>query len=369
MAHMRFLKAGVVVLVAVQLSACAGAGPSRTACNYAAVKGDHFVFATTYAGGERFGYPHWYATVNVDQTLPYEPYVGRKGKLTPEVISPKERRYYDLRKAVLENCEVVYTAVDRSVPIYWEIYFAKDLDRANALIGKTIWINNAAGSSAIALGTPDPKVSYPAHDREPVTVIGVTMRRYGHIRGAGSFYVAVKKKSAEEGLLPFNDRYFSETEPSAPVASSQAGGAPARNNSTSLSEGLRTMRQGETQEAAIALFAEHAAQGNIPALLNDMDPLARKAAGDEAIRQLLVGTVVPFFGGFQALDGYKNVNPAQFPDGRIGLIHYTYIVTKDGFRKPISIALINSGSAVYVVHVTVGECVKERHPITKGRCD
>ena len=364
---MSFLKAGVLVPLVAGLAACAGAGPSRPACDYASTEGDPFVFATTYAGGERFGYQHWRARLKADQHLPYEPYVGRKGKLTAEVISSKDHKYFDLQKAVLENCEIVYTEVSKSDPFYWEVYMAKDLEKANALIGKKIWINNAVGSRPSDLSTPDPKVFYPTHDREAVTVTGVMLEKYGHIRGASSFYLRVKNKAGEEGLLAFNTRYFFESEPGPSIASNQASPSPIRD--TTLDEGLRMMQQGQDQEAAIALFAKHAAQGDIPALLNDMDPVARKAVGDEAIQQLLAGAVVPFFTNFQTLDGYKNVSPAQFPDGRTGLVHYMYIVTKDGTRKPMIIALINAGPSVYVVNVTVDQCVKERHPVTAGRCD
>lgn len=88
------------------------------------------------------------------------------------------------------------------------------------------------------------------------------------------------------------------------------------------------------------------------------------------MREYLSTKVVPFFRDFRRVDTYQAIAQAEFPDGRVGIIHYTYIEDGAGQKKPISIALVGGdGESVGVVNITVGECVEERHPRSEGRCD
>jgi hypothetical protein len=136
----------------------------------------------------------------------------------------------------------------------------------------------------------------------------------------------------------------------------------------SMQEGLKMARQGKDQSAAIASFAQLAAKGDADGMLSMVDPAMRKSQGDDAIRDAFIKAVIPFFADFQTVDGYEKVTHATLPDGRSGLFHYTYIVTRDGSRKPISIALITDADKVNVLSITVNQCVKDRHPVSKGRC-
>ena len=137
----------------------------------------------------------------------------------------------------------------------------------------------------------------------------------------------------------------------------------------SMEEGLKMSRQSEDQSAAIASFAQLAAKGDADGMLSMVDPAMRKSQGDDAIRKSFKQAIIPFFADYQAVDGYEKVTHASLPDGRSGLFHYTYIVTRDGSKKPVSIALINDADKVNVLSITVNQCVKDRHPVTKGRCD
>jgi hypothetical protein len=136
-----------------------------------------------------------------------------------------------------------------------------------------------------------------------------------------------------------------------------------------LDDALRTMTAADGDKAAIQLFAERAAAADIQALIRSFDPAAQKAMGPAQMCEYLTQTVVPFFKDFSRVDTYETVAQAALPDGRVGTIHYTYIENTAGQKKPISIALIALGTGTGVVNVTVGECVKDRHPVSEGRCD
>jgi hypothetical protein len=136
-----------------------------------------------------------------------------------------------------------------------------------------------------------------------------------------------------------------------------------------MEEGLKMRQQADDQATAIASFAKLAAKGDVEGLLAMVDPAMRTAQGDATIRDVFKKAVIPFFADFASVDGYEKVTHASLPDGRSGLFHYTYIVTKDGSKKPVSIALINDGDQVHVLSITVNQCVKDRHPVSKGRCD
>ena len=136
-----------------------------------------------------------------------------------------------------------------------------------------------------------------------------------------------------------------------------------------LHDALQTMKVADGDKAAIQSFAKKAAAADIPALVQTFDPAVRKTADPAQMREYLVTKVVPFFKDFRKVDTYEAIAPASFPDGRVGTVHYTYIEDNAGRKKPISIALIAEGGTVGVVNVTVGQCVKDRHPVSAGRCD
>lgn len=128
------------------------------------------------------------------------------------------------------------------------------------------------------------------------------------------------------------------------------------------------MEKADAGVALIQAFAESAAAGDIEALIRALDPAVREAGDDDALRIYLAATVVPYFRDFGRLDTYETIARASFPDGRIGIVHYTYIENQAGEKKPISIALVDGGERVAVVNITVGECVTSRHPRSEGRC-
>lgn len=208
----RVLAVVVALFIAVYLSGCASqqkvAGPPP--CAFEKIAGDPFEFVPNYPGGERYGYFSWKTHPDSTKRLTYFDYVGRKGKLTSETVTTSDSLY---RKAILENCEVVFAEISKEYPVYQGAVVAKDLARARSLVGKQIWSNNALVIKNLDLITADPKRSYPLQNIERLLVTGVVLDQYGHASGAGSFFIKVRKATGEEGLLRFSDQYFYESDP------------------------------------------------------------------------------------------------------------------------------------------------------------
>jgi hypothetical protein len=204
----------VTLFIAVYSNGCASRPAKQMAapppCPFEQIYGDLFEFLPSYPGGERYGYFSWKTHPDSTKRLPYFNYVGRKGKLTSEIITTTDYLY---RKAILENCEVVFAEISKEYPVYQGAVLAKDLARARALIGKQIWSNNALVVKNLDLITADPKRSYPIRNIERLLVTDVVLAQYGHASGAGSFFIKVRKESGEEGLLKFSDQYFHESDP------------------------------------------------------------------------------------------------------------------------------------------------------------
>jgi len=91
---------------------------------YISSTGEEFVFATTYPGGEKYGYPLWHKWPMVlGGELSYQDYVGRKGKLEDRIIY-EPSGISKFRKAVMENGEVLYLDVAGNIPpngIYFQL--------------------------------------------------------------------------------------------------------------------------------------------------------------------------------------------------------------------------------------------------------
>ncbi|WP_287372291.1 hypothetical protein [Prosthecochloris sp.] len=231
-----------VLLLIVMLAGIADfclAKSSQTA-DYSTAEGEEFVFAKTYPGGEKYGYQLWHKQLTGYRgtSLPYEEYVGRKGKIeTTITYDPSQSRFISekskskFRKAVLENGEVVYAyLVSNSLPD--NIYLTEEVNRARSLIGQKIWVNNSRVVGSQVLITPDENLSYPTYNAEPLTVVDIFMSVYGHSRGRGAFSMRVRKSSGEEGLIKFYDRYFYTSNPIPPGTSQKVRRAIERQEVT-----------------------------------------------------------------------------------------------------------------------------------------
>lgn len=200
-----------LALVALALLATAKANGAES-CDYQNLNGEEVTFRQTYPSGEKYGYQSWYSKPDVGaRQLPYEPYVGKKGKVQDGVI---EDRFgiSKFKQVILENCESVYAnLVSNELPE--NVIRSLDIDIAKLLVGKTIWIDQPHGAYPFELITLDKGVSYPLKNFEEVTVIDLYMPAISHGRGRAPFFFKVRKATGEQGYFPFNALYFRQTNP------------------------------------------------------------------------------------------------------------------------------------------------------------
>lgn len=181
-------------------------------CDYELQPGDEFFFPTTSADLAKYGYQFWGAEPRLNLTLSYERYAGKKGKLTSEQV-PGRNRLGTFQKAILENCEIVYAEVPQGSIKGNIVTFRRDVDTASRLVGRKIWINQTGVAKSLELATENSKLSYPLAHLEEVEVIGLSLEKLGHTRGAGPFYLKLRKASGETGLLVYSIAYFYLSKP------------------------------------------------------------------------------------------------------------------------------------------------------------
>jgi hypothetical protein len=153
-----------------------------------------------------------------------------------------------------------------------------------------------------------------------------------------------------------------------PIVGASSSLNESRNTALAAATPGAAAMKGASEEKTIEQFARSASEEDVNALFNSFASEPIRATGSDQLIKFLEATVVPFFAGAK-LDGYSAVNGAQFEDGSTGNIHYMYIVTPAGKYRPFLIALRNENGKTMVMNIVVGQCVKNRHPKTKGRCD
>lgn len=182
---------------------------------YSDVAGKQFSFGPIFSSARNPRYSSWYDRPDSDprHNLPYDEYVGRRGKLTEEKTKPAFGSSFAFQKAILENGEVVYANINITDPKYFYVYFDEEVENAKKLIGKTVWINLAGSKAPSQLITSNVSVSFPLYNIEPVTVINYALESYGHSKGIGPFYLRLRKSSGDEGLFRYNETCFFTFDP------------------------------------------------------------------------------------------------------------------------------------------------------------
>lgn len=184
------------------------------ACDFDLQSGDEFFFPQNASADlTKYGYQFWSTEARLNSTpLAHDKYVGKKGKLTSEQI-PGRNRLGSFQKAILDNCEVVYAETPHGTIGGNIVTFRRDVESATKLIDRKIWINQSSVVRPQELATEDPNVSYVLAHLEEVDVIGLKLEKLGHTRGAGPFYLKIRKKSGEVGLLVYSLKYFYISKP------------------------------------------------------------------------------------------------------------------------------------------------------------
>ena len=127
---------------------------------------------------------------------------------------------------------------------------------------------------------------------------------------------------------------------------------------------MQMMQAAEKQKTFIENFAMLAKARNENGVFALLDSKLIRDVGEQQLRKKLNNDVFPFFSQYDKLNNYEQITKAQVGDGRVGLWHYTYIVDTKGKVSPFQIAVIDTDDGQKILSVTVGQCVKGRHPPT-----
>lgn len=207
------------LIIASSLFASSGIAQTADHCEYASLPGKEFAFIEKSESLQHFGYQAWKEEPDIiHKALAYEHYVGKKGKIQEQQIEDRIGLWF---VAILETCEKIYTSGGlKSDPIpiadlekHTGIYFKDTIDAAESMVGEDIWINLNSTVRDQTLFTDDPNVNYPLSHIEPLEIVGLHMKSMGHFRGAGPFYLVVKKRTGEQGYIAFNNYYFFNQDP------------------------------------------------------------------------------------------------------------------------------------------------------------
>ncbi|HRE16383.1 MAG TPA: hypothetical protein PLW86_04840 [Rhodocyclaceae bacterium] len=133
----------------------------------------------------------------------------------------------------------------------------------------------------------------------------------------------------------------------------------------SLQKEMQMMRDGEKQTAFIEKVAQQAKDKDLLSILAEIDSSILKESGQENISEYFQKAIFPFFENYVKLHNYKQITNAVLPNGRSGLWHYTYITTTTEEMSPFRIAIIDTTEGPKILNISVGECIKGRHPICK----
>ena len=230
-----------LLLLPLLLSACVAnplasdfaAGVKPGSCNYRELAGREFVFrAADQALDNIDDHPWKKSPEGSDKQKPYFYTAGEKAKLNPRLLSGHGNSSWF--QALTEQCEFIYARRDRSeAPASrerdeslaprdpWQElpdgYFLDTYREAEGKIGRVI-LSKPAAKGLERLDTRDPKRSLAKSNLEPLTIIGLDTTEYSHTHGSNRpFYLVVRKSSGEEALLPYDERYFHESDPIDPA--------------------------------------------------------------------------------------------------------------------------------------------------------
>lgn len=187
----------------------ADAGLFSKECDYQSIEGEVFTFSSTYAGGEKYPYFSWSKNPSTaGWKLSHNNYVGKKGKLTTDIVKESVYSSFSYQKAVLENCEIVYAQISQKNTAIDGVYFDKEIQEANKLIGKLIFVKNTLVLKPQKLITEAKDITYSLKNIERLNVIDISFQSFPYSMGTGPFFLKVKKENGDEGLIKYNSRYF-----------------------------------------------------------------------------------------------------------------------------------------------------------------
>lgn len=217
------LALGLAACVATPLESDFRPG-APSSCDYPSLPGREFVFRDADAALQNIDYHPWKkAPDGSDKQQPYLYPAGEKAKLAPRLLAG--RNHSSWFQATTERCRTIYAQREKTEALAptdpWQelpdAYFLDTYREAEAKVGRTIW-SKPASKGLERFDTRDPKVSYPKTNLEPLTIVGLDPTEYSHTHGSNRpFFLVVRKATGEEALLPYDQRYFHESDPLDPA--------------------------------------------------------------------------------------------------------------------------------------------------------
>lgn len=131
---------------------------------------------------------------------------------------------------------------------------------------------------------------------------------------------------------------------------------------SSIQKEMQMMKEGENQASFIDSFSRKSKEKDLEGVYSMLDSASLNGANPNDVKSYLQNDVFPFFADYEKLHNYKQITNATLPDGRVGLWHYTYIITTSGKIFPFRIAVIDGAQGPKALHIEVNKCISGRHP-------
>ncbi len=184
-------------------------------CDFAALEGLEFRFSPADADLREFEYVLFKKAPSLArEPLAYAMVSGRRGKLTGRTVIRDGITWFE---GVLDDCSPVY-AEDASrnssfdpldhLAFFGKVVFEQLHRDARELLGQELIVRGEGLEPRQRLYTADRYRSYPLHDAQRLTVIGIDARRYAHAKGVGPFFLRVVNELGQVGLIKLNPRYL-----------------------------------------------------------------------------------------------------------------------------------------------------------------
>ncbi len=122
------------------------------------------------------------------------------------------------------------------------------------------------------------------------------------------------------------------------------------------------LEQNEAQRMALIQdFAQHAANGNVPALLALLQPVVIESNGRDAVAGYLQTEILPFFKDYQRLAPESDSLRFEYGYGSVGRQYFQFLEANGGERHPFVITLLADKGKLAISSIEVGECLKGYH--------
>ena len=229
--------AGVLVSIAANCKAADQSGSANDKCAYQSNPGTEIVFAeklTTGYEGDKYSdfYPE---PDSMKKPVDYDDYVGKHAKVDDKPVLGDDNIAY-FRKVTTDNCQVVFlktglldSSDNPSLNPFQSLseladdshfYLVSDVNTAQKLIGKTIWIKRPSSQTA-PYPDEEPFIEKSLHNVDPVKVLEIDLKNHG-LSWETPIKLLVETANKKQGLINYGERYVYTQNPIGKKWSKQA---------------------------------------------------------------------------------------------------------------------------------------------------